>query len=83
MGFLKKQQHKYCPVCGNQLRLDDSYCTRCGYSFVQRKAGSKKIKWKRLLLLLVLIALIYFGFRYANSQPIIPLSWQDALNFTR
>jgi len=81
--FKKKRDHKFCPVCGAQIKLDDAFCTRCGYSFVNRQKSRSGIKWKRILIILIILALIYFGLRYSAGQSIIPLNWQDALNFTR
>ena len=40
----KKSKHKYCPVCGAQLLLKDTYCVKCGYSFEERKKKKKRRK---------------------------------------
>ena len=29
-GKVRHQQVKYCPKCGNMLKLHDKFCTRCG-----------------------------------------------------
>ena len=78
----KRQQHKFCPVCGTQLKLDDQYCTTCGYSFEARHKKSKKaIKWKNILLLIIVVLAAYLGYRYYNGQPLIP-DLKALLNFT-
>ncbi len=84
MGLLgkKKQQYKFCPVCGAQLKIEDAYCIRCGYSFDARKKKTRKaIKWRNILIVLLLLAAAYFGLRYYNGQSLIPSSVADALNF--
>ncbi len=30
MPHHQAQTHKYCPKCGNALRLNDRFCNRCG-----------------------------------------------------
>jgi len=78
----KRGKHKYCPVCGAQLQIKDTYCIKCGYSFEQRKKKNKKIKWKNLVFILAIILIFYFSLRYFNGQSIIPNSVSDALNFS-
>lgn len=76
-------KHKFCPVCGDKLELSDSYCTACGYSFAERyKRRNKKIKWKNIILIIIVILILYIGVRYSNGQSIIPSSINDVLNFT-
>jgi predicted nucleic acid-binding Zn ribbon protein len=73
-------KYKFCPVCGTQLLIDDTYCTHCGYSFDKRRKKKKGIKWGRIILLLLLLLLVYVGISYANNQPIIPESIINLLN---
>ncbi|MEK6898947.1 MAG: DUF2116 family Zn-ribbon domain-containing protein [Nanoarchaeota archaeon] len=81
MGLFKTtQQHKFCPVCGTQLKITDGYCIKCGYSF-QARHKKKGISFRNVVIFLILLAIIYFGLRYANGFSIIPTSMQDALNF--
>lgn len=85
MGLFKKKraEYKFCPVCGTQLKASDAYCLRCGYSFeARRKKSRKAIKWRNIILMIIVLALIYFGIRYYYGQAIIPVSLEDALNFT-
>jgi len=85
MAFFKKNlENKFCPVCGAQVKMNDAFCIRCGYSFIKRKEKQRHgIKWSRLIFFLIIIAAIYLGIRYYNGQPIIPSSIADALNFTK
>ena len=81
--FRRRQQHKFCPVCGTQLRIDDAFCLKCGYSFTARnKRISRRLNWKNLILLLIVLIAAYVGLRYTNGQPLIPTSFYDAFNFT-
>lgn len=86
MGILKKgrrQDHKFCPVCGAKLKIEDVYCTRCGYSFEARhKKTRKNIKWKNIILLIIVLILAYLAFRYFSGQPIIPPSIINIFNST-
>ena len=78
----KKSKHKYCPVCGVQLLIKDTYCVKCGYSFEERKRKKKKIKWKNIILIGLIILVGYFSLRYFNGQSIIPKSLMDVLDFS-
>lgn len=79
----KKRKTKFCPVCGAELEATDTYCTNCGYSFEARHKKHKKgIKWKNIILLLIILLGIYIGFRYIAGKPIIPTSLGEILNFT-
>ncbi len=78
----KRQDKKFCPLCGTQLNIDDAYCTNCGYSFEARhKKRKKAIKWKNILILIIVVLAIYLGYRYYNGQPIFP-DLKTLLNFT-
>lgn len=79
--FKKRQEHKFCPVCGTPLRTSDAYCIRCGYSFQARHKGTKGIKWRNVGIIVLLLIVAYFGLRYANDLTIFPRSLQDALTF--
>jgi uncharacterized membrane protein YvbJ len=78
----KKSKHKYCPVCGVQLLIKDTYCVKCGYSFEERKKKKKKIKWKNIIFIGLILLVFYFSLRYFNGQSIIPESFLDALDFS-
>ncbi|MBS3081689.1 zinc ribbon domain-containing protein [Candidatus Pacearchaeota archaeon] len=75
----KSQDHKFCPVCGIKLKLTDTFCVKCGYSFAARVEKSKKLKKRNLIIILVLLIVAYFGLRYANGQTPFPTSFADAL----
>ena len=76
-------KHKFCPVCGIKLELYDTYCTKCGYSFAERhKKRRKKFKWKNIIFIIIVLIIFYISIRYFNGQSIIPVSMEDALNFT-
>ena len=83
MAFFKSApQNKFCPVCGTQLKAADGYCIKCGYSFQARQKSMRRgVKWRNVIIFLVLLAIVYFGLRYANDLTIIPRSLEDALNF--
>ena len=70
----KLKDKKFCPGCGIQLLSKDSYCTSCRYSFVERskKYKSSGIKWKSILIFLILILISYIGIQYSQSEKIIP-----------
>lgn len=78
----KSDEHKFCPVCGKTLELNDAYCTECGYSFVERqkKKKGKKVKWLNVLIVLIILLSGYFLIRYTGGQSIFPTSWQDAIS---
>ena len=81
--FWKKksiQDHKFCPSCGTQLKITDTFCLKCGYSFAERAVKSKKrINKKNTIILIVILIVAYFGLRYANGQTWLPTSFADAL----
>ena len=84
MGILKKSPHqKYCPNCGALAHPGDAYCLKCGYSFVEhhKKLKGRGVKWRNIIIVLVILATAYLGIRYINGKPLIPVSWQDAINF--
>ncbi|MDZ4228569.1 MAG: DUF2116 family Zn-ribbon domain-containing protein, partial [Candidatus Levybacteria bacterium] len=56
-------EHKFCPVCGRKLELNDTYCTKCGYSFASRGKKPKKLKWKNIIIFIILLIAAYFGVR--------------------
>jgi predicted nucleic acid-binding Zn ribbon protein len=68
------QKHKFCPVCGIELKVEDGFCLKCGYSFHERskKSKSRGIKWRNVIIVLIILALIYVGIQYSTGQPIIP-----------
>ncbi|MEK6847350.1 MAG: zinc ribbon domain-containing protein [Nanoarchaeota archaeon] len=74
-------EHKFCPVCGTKLKLTDTFCVRCGYSFAVRaeKNKKKKVKLRNALIIIVILAIMYFGLRYANGQTLFPRSLADAV----
>jgi predicted nucleic acid-binding Zn ribbon protein len=76
----KKQEHKFCPVCGLTLKVSDSYCIKCGYSFENRNNKSKKTKWRNIIIIVILVLGGYFGIRYSTGQTIFPRSLQDAIS---
>lgn len=78
----KRGKYKYCPVCGARLEIKDTYCTKCGYSFAKRHKRQKKIKWRNLLFVIIILLVFYFSIRYFNGQSIIPTSFPDTLNFS-
>ena len=76
-------KHKFCPVCGSRLEVDDYFCIKCGYSFLERsKKRRRTIKWRNLIFLIIVILAIYASIRYFQGKPIIPVSFEDALNIT-
>ena len=76
-------KHKFCPVCGTKLEGHDTYCTRCGYSFAERhRKRGKKIKWKNVIFVIIILLVFYISIRYFNGQSILPESIGDALNFS-
>ena len=75
-------KHKFCPICGSKLEMHDSYCLRCGYSFVQRKRRRRGIKWKNIIIFIIIIIVGYLGIRYLNKEPILPESVRELLNIT-
>lgn len=75
-------KHKFCPVCGAKLELHDSYCLKCGYSFVERRKRRRGIKWKNIIIVIIILIIGYLGLRYSNNQPIIPEALAKALNLT-
>ena len=84
MSILKRKvQEKFCPNCGAKAHPKDGYCLKCGYSFVEhhKKFKGSGVKWKNIIIALVIIAAAYVGIRYMNGKPLIPISWQDAINF--
>ncbi len=78
----KKAESKFCPVCGTKLKSDDDYCVTCGYSFVARQKKSKPLRWKNIIIVLLIILALYLAGRYFNGLPMIPVSIADAFNFT-
>jgi len=84
MVFRKKKRgdigkHKFCPVCGNKLEIDDGYCTQCGYSFKSRRK-KRKVKWRNLLFILIILIIIYLGIRIFSGQPLIPENLSGIFN---
>lgn len=75
----KQQDHKFCPSCGAKLKIEDTFCLKCGYSFKERAEKNKKSKKRNVLIVIILIIIAYFGLRYTNGQTWIPTSWADAL----
>ena len=74
------QDHKFCPSCGIKLRLTDTFCLKCGYSFAARvEKGKKKINKRNTIIFFIILIVAYLGLRYANGQPWIPTSFADAL----
>ncbi len=73
--------HKFCPACGTKLKLTDTYCLRCGYSFAIRseKNKNKKLNFRNVLIIGIVLVLSYFGIRYSNGQAIFPTSFADAI----
>jgi predicted amidophosphoribosyltransferase len=63
---------KFCPKCGAQINLNDTYCTRCGYSFRGRRIGGKKSSLKTIIIAVVILAIIWAVIRTLTKQPIIP-----------
>lgn len=84
MSFMKKKaKQKFCPNCGALAHPGDAYCLRCGYSFVEhhKKFKGRGLNWKNVIIAVIILAAAYVGIRYLNGKPLIPISWQDALNF--
>jgi ribosomal protein L40E len=65
---MKKIGSKFCPRCGTQNSLTDSYCIKCGYSF--RRA--KKSNLKTIIFIIILLVIGWIAFRTLTNQPIIP-----------
>jgi predicted nucleic acid-binding Zn ribbon protein len=64
-----KKGVKYCPQCGAELKEEDKFCTKCNYSFEKRK---KKIKWKSLIIAIIIILLFWIVIRIITGKNIIP-----------
>lgn len=77
----KKSEVKFCPVCGTQLGVEDSFCIRCGYSFQQRVKKRRGVKWKNLVFIAIILVLVYLGIRYMNGEPLLPTSIGDLFGF--
>lgn len=75
----KPQDHKFCPACGIKLKITDTFCLKCGYSFAARTEKGKKIKKKNITIIIILLIIAYFGLRYVNGQTWFPTSFADAL----
>jgi len=75
----KSEDHKFCPVCGSKLKLTDTYCIKCGYSFAARDKKNKNLKKRNLWIIIILLIIAYLGLRYSNGQTWIPTSFKDAL----
>jgi len=69
--MLKKKKRKFCPKCGAELKLDDNYCTACGYSFEKRK---KKINLKSVIIAIAILIILWIAIRLILGRPIIPSS---------
>ena len=78
---LEVGEHKFCPACGTKLKLTDTYCLRCGYSFAIRteKNKNKKLNLRNSLIIIAILLLTYFGLRYSNGQTLFPTSFADAI----
>ena len=84
-GRKKKVKEKFCPQCGAKLKIEDAYCVRCGYSFSQRQKETKKknIKWRNIIIALIIALLVYIGVNYSNNQPIIPSFIKNLFQFSK
>ena len=88
MVFKKKSRkhnknQKFCPKCGTQAHAQDTYCTNCGYSFETRGKKQKRgVKWRRIILILIIILGAYIIYRYTNNQDIFPSSIADIFNIS-
>ena len=71
-----KKKVKFCPRCGAQLNLADSYCIRCGYSFKQRK---KKINLAQIFVVMLVLLGMWCAIRIFLNKPIIPVGVLDFL----
>ena len=74
-----KVDHKFCPACGLKLKIEDTFCVKCGYSFAERVKKKSKINKVNTIIFLTILVVEYFGLRYANGQTWIPTSFADAL----
>ena len=83
----KKLSHKFCPRCGFGIEAEDTYCTRCGYSFQERhekhKKHNKKINWKNIIIAIIILLLIYISIQIFNKEPVIPEFITDLLNASK
>ncbi len=75
-------EHKFCPVCGLKLQLQDTFCVKCGYSFAARaeKDKNRKVNLKNTIIIILILIVAYFGLRYSNGQTIWPRSLADAIS---
>ncbi len=75
-------EHKFCPACGIKLRLEDTFCLKCGYSFAARaeKNKNEKVNLRNVIIVIVILITGYFGLRYVNGQSIWPRSLADAIS---
>ena len=69
--MVKRGKHNYCPVCGVKLEHVDNFCYKCGYSFSKRVNKKKKIKWKNLALLVIIILVVYGSIKHFNGESIL------------
>jgi len=73
------QDHKFCPACGLKLKIEDTFCVKCGYSFAERVKKKSKINKTNTIIFITILVVAYFGLRYANGQTWFPTSFADAL----
>jgi len=66
---MKKIGNKFCPRCGTQNSLTDSYCIKCGYAFIHKK---NKNNLKKILILIGLLIIGWIIYAFITKQPIIP-----------
>jgi len=64
-----KKGVKYCPQCGSELKQEDKFCLKCGYSFEKRKRG---LNIKRLIIAIIIIILAWAVLRVISGNTIIP-----------
>ncbi|OGJ16835.1 hypothetical protein A3K73_08785 [Candidatus Pacearchaeota archaeon RBG_13_36_9] len=64
-----KKGVKYCPQCGAELKAEDKFCLKCGYSFEKRK---KKVNIKRLIIAIIIIIIAWAALRVITGNTIIP-----------
>jgi predicted amidophosphoribosyltransferase len=52
-------QHELCPLCGAQLKPEQSWCLRCGAAARTRLAAQPK--WRALAVVLVTVVVVSLG----------------------
>ena len=76
---MKRSGLKFCPRCGAQNHVTDTFCIRCGYNFSRRR----RTNWGSIILVLILIIVGWIVLMTFLKKPIVPQELIDMIkNFT-